>query len=301
VHRKNRSRSRRGFTLIELLAVIAIIALMASLLTGAVQRVRVNQMVHACEDVVSKLQAGVDNQVMGINESVVKERRDRTAIFTALVSYCGDDDRAASLLTYCRIRQAFPQTVADLAGFNVAGVGFAPSPVFTPLASISSGNVDQVSAALLYVALSQRTLQGNTFESDAATSGAQIDINLGVTCRIYKDAFSNPIGYRFVSENQLAELASPPYAKQGAVARDPFDPAGGSFTTGRLAGWGTTNSTNAQANLGLPGLGLAFDGKNKMIVVYSGGPPPVTTPITLTANGTILGYRLRSIGQRGSK
>jgi hypothetical protein len=148
--------------------------------------------------------------------------------------------------------------------------------------------------------LSQRTLQGNSFASDEATTGAQLDTVLnGVACKIYRDPWGNPVGYALVSSALLPELAQPPYSKAGGEI-DPFDPLG------KLANW-TTNPTNKTAAQNA--LGVTFDGRNKLMVVYSAGylNPPVTigpspgSPINLTAPGTILGYRLRSIGQRGTR
>jgi hypothetical protein len=299
-----------------LLVVLAIIAVLASLTSGAVQKVRVNQMIRSSEDVVSKLQAGVDMQVKAIVEAGKNDRRLKTSVFTQLVGFCdNDEDRAEALLAYVRLRQYLPYTLSDPTSGSI-GIGilgsniFSRPPAFSALGAMGGSNdQDRVSSAFLYMALSQRTLQGNSFANDEATNGAQLDTVLnGVACKIYRDPWVNPVGLTLASSTGgtgqpstvtiLPELAQAPYTTATATKPefDPFDPLG------KLANWTNPIKPKLQQNLG-----VVFDGKNKMMVVYSAGylnptvPVSPSSPVNLTAPSTILGYRLRSIGQRGAK
>jgi prepilin-type N-terminal cleavage/methylation domain-containing protein len=298
VIRKNRSRA--AFTLVELLVVLAIIAVLAALTSAAVQRVRINQNVRNSEDVVVKLQEAVDTQVKTINEQIVADRRNRTAEFQAVVPFCdNDDDRAAALLTYIRVRQYLPFLLTDSptgtlpAPFN--SNAFNRSPAFASLNGISaSPSADGASAAFLYVALSQRAQKGNAFDSDAATSGMQSDLSpadnpqlVSIPCRVYKDAWGNPVCYRLVSSMTLPELGAAPYTKTAAET-DPFDPLR------KLANW--TNAANK--NAAQTALGVTFDGRNKQFIVYSAGQNRTYENLL---GDDILGHRLRSIGARGGK
>ena len=290
--------ARRGFTLIELLVVLAIMVVLASLIMAAVQKVRVSRMVRDSESTVVKCQSGVDYHVKAINDQVALDARNRTDDFRRLTAYCdGDEARAAALLTYCRIKQAFPQSaaeVANAAGFNLGGVSFPRSPAFASLQGIT-GTPDQVSAALLYAALANRTIQGTTFGSDDGLGGSQADINLGGSRRVYVDAWRTPIALR--RWHQSGELDRAPYAPSGPL-RNPFDPAG------KLANWtppnpAPNNRTNAENALwaGAPFPRFAFTSSNTSLVVYSAGNNGTYDNLT---GDDILGYRLRAIGGRGT-
>lgn len=286
--------SRTGFTLVEILVVLAIIALLLSLTTAAVQRVRVTQMVRTSENVVSKIQMGLDNQVTVIADNVRRESQNGgSADFNNLKPFCDNDpDRTAAVLLYCRLRQNFPQTQAELAApsFTVGAVTFTRPLAFTAIAGVT-GTPQQVSAAALYAALSGQTQGGKTFEADEALSGAQIDIPLGaVSARVFKDGWGNPIP--FVRFFQSAELDAPPFCdgKFGtgpAPGKDPFD------AWAKIYGW-TTNPTNKNTLQTTLGYTAASWGRNTTVLVYSWGLDK--------APGTaddILGYRLRSIGAKG--
>jgi len=290
------NRCRRpidGFTLIELLVVIAILAVLTALVSGGVQSVRIAQMRRTSETTVAKLQEGIDNQVRAIVDQVLKERAhraQRTRDFEALVPYCdNDEDRAAALLTYCRLRQAFPQTATELAspGFSIGGVPFPRPVAFASIAGIN-GPPEHVAAAVLYVALSKRSIAGGEFAGES-TAGAEMDLNLnGINCRVYKDAWGVPITFaRFA---QSAELNSPEFANVKTGLLDPFDPKG------KLAGnW--SNKAVTEASFGGPGF---FNNQNRAIVVYSAGRNRQYNGV-VTPFDDILGYRLRKIGAKGAK
>jgi prepilin-type N-terminal cleavage/methylation domain-containing protein len=297
-NRTNRSRPRAGVTLIEILVVLAIITLLVSLSMAAYQRVRLTQMVRTTENVVEKLQMGVDNQVKIIADGVRLERQRRSPDFEAMYSAAGGDaDRGEALLMYCRLRQNFP-LVSEMTGtgftFTLNGFSvFFPWPkALLPLQGMG-GTAEQQSAAVLYLALSQRTQNGNTFDSDAATSGAQADLPVGAgTFRVYKDSWGNPVPFqRFW---QSAELDLPPYAKAGATARDPYDPLG------KLAAWPAAARNSAENQLGYASNAL-INNRNKTILVYSWGPNKVADLSNAGSGDDVVGYRLRSIARKGDQ
>jgi hypothetical protein len=219
---------------------------------------------------------------------VKRERIQRSNDFSSLVTYCGNDEnRAEALLLYCRLRQALPQTAGEVstaAGFTVGGVQFPRLPAFNDMTGLptAAASADQVSAALLYAALSRRSVGGNTFVSDDATAGAQMDIPLGGTRRVYKDGWDNPIAFRRF--HRSAELDNPPYSQAGDPTKDPNDP------TGALAGaW--ANKAAAQT-----ALGTTFVNQNTVPTAFSFGLNKASDNLS---GDDILGYKLRSLGARG--
>jgi len=295
---------RAGITLIEILVVLAIIGILMGIGGAAYQRFRVSGQVKATEDIVAKLQGGVDDQLKVIADNVRREKLLGSADFSGIQNYCGGDpDRAEAMLVYCRIKQNFPQSTADLTqtctvaplagkpGFTLGGVNFPLSPVFTRIPT--TGTADQTAAACLYTALSERVLNGKVFDSDAGTSGRQLDIPVGTgSIRVYRDSWDQPILLqRFYQTGGAGELDRPPYVKQGATLNDPFDPAG------KLAQAGWTNKTAAEQALGFNTPGSLFNNQNKAILVYSYGKNKVLDGF---AGDDILGYKTRSLGARGT-
>jgi len=296
-----RTRARDGITLIEILVSLAIITVLVSLSAAAIFKIKVNGMVRSTETSVARIQVGVDTQVKIIADNVrTKDRQQHSPDFTNLVAYCGgDEDRAAALLMYCRLKQNFPNPnelsstmafgpQAGRPGFTAFGVNFAYSPAFAKLAA-ATGSPEAVSAAVLRVALSEKAQGGNSFNAAEGTAG-DIDLTLGpVTAPAFKDAWDMPIAFKRFHE--APDLS-------GNSNQDPFDP------TGKLANWLSPSSPNpphpktvAENALG-PAFSGVFDGKNKAIVVYAAG---VNKNFEGLGGDDIVGYRLRSVGERGGK
>lgn len=303
---RTRRPTRPAFTLIELLVVIAIIALLVSLSTAAYQRARVNATVRTSESVVTKIQMGLDNQVKIIADKVREDRSkpalQRSNELQTLTTACdGDEDRAAAVLLYCRLRQYLPQTQPELAApnFTVGGVTFPRPVAFSGLAGIG-GTPEQVSAAALYAALVGQSQGGNSFAADEALTGQQMDLTLGavLNARVFKDGWGNPIP--FVRFYQSAELDAPPYCdgKFGTGAspgKDPFDSWGKIYT-------GTTGLSAAVRGqvqgLGTSSLSTFAFGHNTTPMAYSFGLTK-TPDSPIGSIDDILGYRLRSVGAKG--
>jgi prepilin-type N-terminal cleavage/methylation domain-containing protein len=283
-------RPRRGFSLVEILVVLAIIAILASLSMAAYQRIRMLQNVRTSEDVVSKVQLGLDNQVKIIADNV---RRDKASPeYVGLLPFCDNDpDRTTSLLLYCRLKQNFP-TPAELsaASFTVGGVTFTRPVAFGSIAGASDPDPNKVSAAILFVALSARAQGGNTLAVDEGLAGAQLDLPVqsGGTVRVFKDGFGNPVPFaRFLESTELD--TDPRFTNLKSGNKDPFD------VWGKLSGWtNAANKGSAQTSVG-----VAFDGRNKAITAFSYGQNKTPDPILGTLDD-IMGYRLRAVGQKGA-
>jgi len=297
-------RARAGFTVIELLVVIGILTILAGLIMAGVNAVRIRQQVRSTEDVVAKLQVGVDNQVKALVDQALKDRKDRTNDFQNLVALCGDEDRAQALLVYLKLRHAFPQTLAEAQSNVTLTVGtttyinWLPHKAYAGLAGLSGGTADQQSAALLYAGLSGMGAGGNAFATDDTTASAQIDIPLtGGSARVFKDAWGNPVGFRRFwqtpAANYPGELDAPPYTNT-KDAMDPFD------TQNKLSTWtNTTAKAAAEGVAFVPGGGQKFDGKNKVLTPFSYGVTK-TLDNPLGSVDDVLGYRLKKLGNKGA-
>ncbi|MFO0823511.1 MAG: prepilin-type N-terminal cleavage/methylation domain-containing protein [Gemmataceae bacterium] len=288
-------RPRRGFSLVEILVVLSIIAILASLSMAAYMRIRTLQNVRTSEDVVSKVQLGLDNQVKIIADNV---RLDKASPeYVGLLPFCDNDpDRTTSLLLYCRLRQAFPSP-SDIALpaptpviFTVNAIPFRRPVAFDRIAGASDPDPNKISAAILFVALSARTQGGNTLAVDEGLAGAQLDLPVqsGGTVRVFKDGFGNPVPFvRFLESTELD--TDPRFTNLKSGNKDPFD------VWGKLNGWtNAANKGSAQTSVG-----VAFNGRNKAITAFSYGQNKTPDPILGTLDD-IMGYRLRAVGQKGA-
>jgi hypothetical protein len=321
------------------MVVLGIIGVLVALSIGAVMRIQTVQQIRSSSDVVEKVQVAVDNQYKALIAQAQTDMRNQSQDATALINYFnGDTDSALALLTYCRVRQSFPQTFAEVQTlptvlvngqnipyFTVGGAFFQLKSQFAPFANAAtmpSTNLtpSQQSAALLYAAVAQTGAGGSTFASDEALTSAHFDFQVpgSVTIHVYKDAWNQPIGYCRFGTN--SELQNPPYANTtippGATIPyiDPLDPAGKLYNWANNSGAASkAQATTFAATLFLNNGDLAnatwFDASNRRPVVYSTGYNLLYESLNNTTNTTpgkgglddILGYRLTQLGQRGTK
>jgi prepilin-type N-terminal cleavage/methylation domain-containing protein len=279
-----RNQARRAFSLIELLVVVAIITVLAGLIMAGVAAVRTRQQARTTEDIVYKLQGGIDNQVKAINEAVRADRKAKTPQFLSLAAYCGDEDRAEALLMYCKLRQAFPQNYTEATTpFTVGGVPFPVHTAYVGIPNLSTFTAEQQSGALLYFALVNLAVGGNKFEMDSVNS-ALMDIAANV--RVFKDGWNRPVGFKRFYE--AAELNSSPFTDVKTTYKDPYDVLGRLSTTN--AAWTVAMQTAAQT-----AVGATFDNNNKSITVFSAGQDGA-----YNTGDDVFGYRLRKLGNKGT-
>jgi hypothetical protein len=280
------------------MVVLGIIVVLTALLMSAVSAVRIRQQEKTTDGIVNNLQQGIETQRKALVDQALADRKNRTPDFVNLVSFCaGDEDRAQALLTYLKLRHAFPQTYAE-ATTNVTIPGYINWPPHKAYASLAVNNFlswtahDQ-SAALLYIGLSNLGTGGNKFATDDATNSANGPwTSNGVTSTVFKDARGNPVGFRRFFETTELNLA--PYTNAKSGFKDPFDPMGKLATTS-LVGW--TNAFKSQAQLAV---GASFDNINKSITVYSFGQNKTDDSALPTFGDDVLGYRLLKLGNKGA-
>jgi prepilin-type N-terminal cleavage/methylation domain-containing protein len=325
-HMTRRLSKRSGFTLLELLVVISIIAILVALSMAAVMRVRLSQEVRSSSMTVEKLQVAVDAQHKAIIAQATQDIRSQAPQDArAMMDLMGQDaDAALAILTYCRIRQSFPQVFAEVTPFSVGGFTFQVKGQFAAFQGAPSGNLtaSQQSAALLYAAVSQTGAGGQNFASDETLSSNQLDFQEpgSPTIHVYMDLWKQPIGYCRFGTNPQLQL--PPYinangkpisssANINVVSNDPLDPSGKLYVWAKFLSPAQANATAAVLflNNGDVANATAFDATNRRLVVYSTGPNRAYESLNQVPGSSqfgtsgslddILGYQLTQLGQQG--
>jgi prepilin-type N-terminal cleavage/methylation domain-containing protein len=252
---------RRGFTLVELLLVVALMAVLVALSTGAYFRIRASQLVRATEATESKLNTLLDKRWKAVRTQATDDLNANTPASQAVLTFAGNDkDRARVIMTYLKFKNEFPTTVTEACTPITIGttVVYQPRSVFTSQfggAGATGTGTPEESAALFYLAVTATGNRGETAGPDG-TQQQTGDVSLTVTSpsgtqaikpmRAFMDSWGNPI--MFVRQAYQPELNSPPYVQAGAVARDMADPPVRSGTTqpGKLT---TLTTTWTTANL----------------------------------------------------
>lgn len=323
-------RTRDGFSLLELLVVMAIIALLLALSFSGIMSVRKAQQVRSTTTTIQKVQSAVDARYKAIIAQAqidISTGGGSSQDAQSMIDFFnGDREAAKALLTYARLRQAFPQTFAEVslpntftnsAGqtipyFTAGNYIYPVKSEFLPFVGVSPGSLQpwQQSAALLYAAVSQTGVGGSAFNSDDAMAGNQMDLTGAQQAfRVYMDAWRQPIGFnRFgynvngasnltngtVSLNTgkaTESLQDPPYVSNNPnnVSNDPLDPAG------KLQTWGWASSSQYSALfININDLGsistfttpMPFNGSNRLPVVFSVGPNGFYESLNMTKLGS---------------
>jgi prepilin-type N-terminal cleavage/methylation domain-containing protein len=248
-------RRRTGFTLIELLVVVAIISVLAALVTAAAGRVRQSQQVKATEQALTKIRLGLDQQWKATLDQAREDARQPPSPQTipqAVWNWCnGDRDRTTALWGYIKLRLEFPQTFPEATtGLTINGYTFAPKQTFNQVPNVAPTTLAEFrlqSAVLLYLIMSERGGRGMIFSADDVANGDWAVS--GGTFRVFKDSWGQPICFeRFTTS---PEVIGQPYAKSftarpGVSTIDPLDPM---WKLGDATTWGASQKSATETAL----------------------------------------------------
>jgi prepilin-type N-terminal cleavage/methylation domain-containing protein len=246
---------RRAFTLVELMLVVALMAVLVALSTGAYFRIRASELVRATEATESKLNTLLDKRWKAVRTQATDDLNANTPASLAVMAFAGNDkDRARVVMTYLKLKNEFPTTVAEACAPIKIGtvVVYQPRSVFTSqfgapditgTPPMGLGTPEE-SAALFYLAITATGNRGETAGPDG-TANQTGDVNITFTpvggtqtskpMRAYMDSWGNPI--IFVRQAYQPELNSPPYVQAGVLARDMADPPIRTGQQGKLMTW----------------------------------------------------------------
>jgi prepilin-type N-terminal cleavage/methylation domain-containing protein len=320
---------RRGFTLVELLLVVALMAVLVALSTGAYFRIRASELVRATEATESKLNTLMDKRWTAIRDQADSDLKTGTPAVGAVLQFAGNDkDRARTIWTYLKFKNEFPTTVTEACSPVTLPTGFVvfqPRSVFTQQfggAGTTGTNTPEESAAVFYLALTATGNRGETVGPDG-TQQQTGDVSVSVTppsgtqavktMRAYMDSWGNPI--MFVRMASTDEVNNSPYVRTtGSANKDFLDPLGKLLTPS--ASWTAPPSTpsptsmldlfwakvmqnHIKAGMGTLNLETSYSvpARNWVPTVISMGPNKKWDGFFDEDN--IVSYRLRREGNRG--
>jgi prepilin-type N-terminal cleavage/methylation domain-containing protein len=174
---KMMARNRHAFTLVELLTVVAIIAVLVSLVASATFQVIGVQQQRTTEATITKIADAVDQQMKAI---VDQARIEPLGKYPFLAGLAGPNTRRQRvILVKLMLKQQMPMTFAEAnapvpmtgdPSYAAALSGWTP-PVDNP--STIARNIEQQSGACLYMMLKQ-VRRGMNFNIDSALSSSEV-------------------------------------------------------------------------------------------------------------------------------
>lgn len=231
---------RRGFTLVELMLVVALMAVLVALSTGAYFRIRASELVRATEATESKLNTLMDKRWTAIRDQADTDLKTNTPAVAVVLQFAGNDkDRARTIWTYLKFKNEFPTTIAEACNPVTLPTGFVvftPRSVFTSQFGVGAAGLPtpppEESAAVFYLALTATGNRGETVGPDG-TQQQTGDVSITFTppagtqtskpMRAYMDSWGNPI--MFVRMASPDEVNASPYIRAtGNTNRDFLDP-----------------------------------------------------------------------------
>lgn len=316
----NKKTGRSGFTLLELLVVLALMAMLLALVTGAVFRVLGEQREKNTGIHLHKIQMMLDQQWKAKTDQIRKEAPPAQVIeMTRNADGSVDMERAKAFHLKMRLRQEFPNDFGEVysTGWFTAGSGerfnydvkpyyraALKSPYRSAPNTFTFTEYEQHSAALLVLILSQGAGGATTDpESIAPTKLMDFpqDAGVGVPAgsiqlRVFVDAFGQHIGFRRQADDSMAdvitELSLPPFVGSGSP--DPQDPSGRlQMPANRWGNYGTENGkVVATRYLARPGFANPFDGTNRGPFAFSSGKNK-----TFYTPDDLYSYRIQQAGK----
>ena len=321
---------RPGFTLIELLIVIGLLATLAAISTGTFFRIREGQNSSVTEATLNKLHSLLDAKWKAVLDDAKKSVPD------TLVDKLGKD-RAVVVWTYAKLKNEFPQSVAEVAKVDLTAVDSScpvlkPRGVFGSVASPTDAMLAKVkptidpasytparaayeSAALLHLILTQTG--GGGLAMDLSGTQQQTVVDSATGLKYFKDAWGRPVAFvRHAASKEIDTSASRPnpvtFGATTVNVLAVLDPTGSMDTNNP---WKSTGSNAAirtavqtALNLNLTVQPINFDlNQNLIPTLVSAGPNKEFGTETDWVKGTtddavdnILSFRLRREGARGN-
>ena len=296
------TKARGGFTLIELLVVIFIIGVLVALFTGAAMMFRERQVERSTENRLQRWQIGLNTEYDRIVQKAQKDR-----VPDQVLAYCGGDPkRAKAVHTAALLRAYMPENFAELVEFEVGGYKYELKQAFKPFAGVTGPTLDQQSAILLYLILSEQSISGST--GDSGATGEETSIKIGTAAnsrdvRMFQDPRGEPVLFsRWAQSNEL-DIA--PYVNAKTGFPDPLDPEG-LVATAPATGWTAALRDDLNKSprfLKFAGVPLAggqpLPSRNRVPTVLSKGKDKTFNNFAAGADD-ILGYRLDRFGKKGN-
>jgi prepilin-type N-terminal cleavage/methylation domain-containing protein len=189
-NRSSVKAARRGFTLVEMLVVITIIAVLVSLSTGAIMKVRLVQQTNNTNTLVTKVDQAFQKKWL----AVIETARTETPCALAQTWSNGDQARAKIIHIKLRLIQEFPVNFQEATTTIGGPGGLAPNQTYVRAfqGGTNGRSWQDQSSACLYLALKRQT-RGIDFDPDTSLSSQEIADPVGDGVKEIVDGWRNPI------------------------------------------------------------------------------------------------------------